>query len=77
MGHKLQALGVQSWQPVGSVVVAHGRSRSGASGIFLDQRLNLCPLCWRADSHPLHHQVSPFIYFFIVPFLLSSFFTEV
>ena len=63
MEHKLQVLGVQSLQHVGSVAVAHGLSYTEASGIFLDQGLNLCPLCWQADSYPLCHQISPFIYF--------------
>ena len=43
----------------GSVVVAHGRSRSAACGIFPDQGSNPCPLHWQADSQPLHHQGSP------------------
>ena len=32
---------------------------SEACGIFLGQGLNLCPLYWQADSHPLDHQGSP------------------
>ena len=43
----------------GSVVVAHGPSRSTACGIFPDQDSNPCPLHWQADSPPLHHQGSP------------------
>ena len=43
----------------GSVVVAHGPSRSTACGIFPDQGLNPCPLHWQADSQPLRHQGSP------------------
>ena len=43
----------------GSVVVAHGPSRSAACGIFPDQGSNLCPLHWQADSQPLCHQGSP------------------
>ena len=43
----------------GSVVVAHGPSRSVACGIFPDQGSNPCPLHWQADSQPLHHQGSP------------------
>ena len=43
----------------GSVVVAHGPSRSVACGIFPDQGLNPCPLHWQADSQPLRHQGSP------------------
>ena len=34
----------------GSVVVAHGPSRSSACGIFPDQGSNPCPSHWRADS---------------------------
>ena len=43
----------------GSVVVAHGPSRSTACGILPDQGLNPCPLHWQADSQPLRHQGSP------------------
>ena len=43
----------------GSVLVAHGRSRSAACGIFPDQGSNPCPLHWQADSQPLRHQGSP------------------
>ena len=43
----------------GSVVVAHGPSRSAACGIFPDQGSNPCPLHWQAYSQPLHHQGSP------------------
>ena len=43
----------------GSVVVAHGPSRSAACGIFPDQGLNPRPLHWQADSQPLCHQGSP------------------
>ena len=49
---------------VGSVVVAHGPSRSAACGIFPDQGSNPCPLHWQADSQPLRHQGSPCIYIF-------------
>ena len=42
----------------GSVVVAHGPSRSAACVIFPDQGSNLCPLHWQADSQPLRHQGS-------------------
>ena len=48
----------------GSVVVAHGPSRSTACGIFPDQGSNPCPLHWQADSQPLRHQGSPLFYFF-------------
>ena len=44
----------------GSVIVAHGPSRSVACGIFPDQGSNPCPLHWQADSQPLRHQGSPF-----------------
>ena len=43
----------------GSVVVAHGPSRSAARGILPDQGSNLCALHWQADSQPLRHQGSP------------------
>ena len=43
----------------GSVVVAHGPSRSTACGILPDQGSNPCPLHWQADSQPLRHQGNP------------------
>ena len=43
----------------GSVIVAHGPSRSAARGILPDQGLNPRPLHWQADSQPLRHQGSP------------------
>ena len=43
----------------GSVVVAHGPSRSAACGIFPDQGSNPCLLHWQADSQSLRHQGSP------------------
>ena len=46
----------------GSVVVAHGPSRSAACGIFPDQGSNPYPLRWQADSQPLRHQGSPFLF---------------
>ena len=39
----------------GSVVVAHGPSRSAACGIFPDQGPNPCAWHWQADSQPLRH----------------------
>ena len=48
----------------GSVVVAHGPSRSAACGILPDQGSNPCPLHWQADSQPLRHQGSPEKFFF-------------
>ena len=47
----------------GSVVVAHGPSRSAAYGILPDQGSNLCPLHRQADSQPLRHQGSPSVHF--------------
>ena len=47
----------------GSVIVAHGPSRSAACGIFPDQGSNPCPLHWQADSQPLRHQGSPRAHF--------------
>ena len=43
----------------GSVIVAHGPSRSAACGILPDQGSNPCPLHRQADSQPLCHQGSP------------------
>ena len=48
----------------GSVIVAHGPSRSVACGIFPDQGSNPCPVHWQADSQPLRHQGSPQIHTF-------------
>ena len=39
--------------------VAVARGLPMASGIFLDQGSNLCPLHWQVDSWPLNHQESP------------------
>ena len=50
-------------QSAGSVVVAHGPSRSAACGILPDQGSNPCPLHWQADSQPLRHQGSPHLTF--------------
>ena len=43
----------------GSVIVAHGPSRSAARGVLPDQGSNPCPLRWQADSQPLRHQGRP------------------
>ena len=49
-------------ESVASAVVAQGIICSMACGIFPDQGLNLCPLHWQADSHPLYYQgVLPFL----------------
>ena len=56
----------------GSAIVAHGRSRSAACGIFPDQGSNPCPLHWQADSQPLRHQGSP-TSFFLILYILESF----
>ena len=52
----------------GSVIVAHGPSRSAACGILPDQGSNPCPLHWQADSQPVRHQGSPtsFLHVFII-----------
>ena len=50
----------------GSVIVAHGPSRSAACGILPDQGSNPCPLHWQADSQPLRHQGSPILCILIV-----------
>ena len=68
----------------GSVIVAHGPSRSAACGILPDQGSNPRPLHWQADSQPLRHQGSPrnffkinkFIYLFIFGCVGSSFLGE-
>ena len=39
--------------------MVHELSCSEASGIFLNQDLNLCLLHWQADSLLLSHQESP------------------
>ena len=49
-----------------SVVVAHRLSCPLACGIFPDQGLNMCPLHWQADSYPLYHQGSLFLYMGLV-----------
>ena len=56
----------------GSVVVAHGPSRSAACGILPDQGSNPCPLHWQADSQPLRHQGSPVLDFLIIICWVSS-----
>ena len=56
----------------GSVIVAHGPSRSAACGIFPDQGSNPCPLHWQADSQPLRHQGSPLRFFLIFVFLFLT-----
>ena len=43
----------------GSVIAAHGPSRSAACGTLPDQGPNPCPLHRQADSQPLRHQGSP------------------
>ena len=48
-----------------SAVVACGLTCSLAGGIFSDQRSNLNPLPWQADSYPLHHQKSPSLWLLI------------
>ena len=56
----------------GSVVVAHGPSRSTACGIFPDQGSNPCPLHWQADSQPLRHQGSPTEDFLMIKVYISE-----
>ena len=50
----------------GSVVVAHGPSCSVACGILPDQGSNPCPLHWQADSQPLRHQGSSYVFLIVV-----------
>ena len=54
-GFSLQSTGFSSWspralEPLASVVVVHGLSRSSACGLFPKQGSNPCPLCWQAES---------------------------
>ena len=56
----------------GSVIVAHGPSRSAACGIFPAQGSNPCPLHWQADSQPLCHQGSPLYSLFNIKSLKSG-----
>ena len=49
----------------GSVIVAHGPSRSAACGILPDQGPNPCSPHRQADSQPLHHQGSPYCSFVV------------
>ena len=65
-------VGLLLWS-TGSVVVVHGPSCSMACEIFLDQGLNPCPLHWQAGSHPLSHQQSPVIMFYICSLLNYEF----
>ena len=48
----------------GSVIVAHGPSCSVARGILPDQGSNPCPPHWQADSQPLRHQGSPYMFLY-------------
>ena len=50
----------------GSVIVAHGPSRSVACGILPDQGSNPCSLHRQADSQPLRHQGSPYFIFYFL-----------
>ena len=56
----------------GSVIVAHGPSRSAACGIFPDQGSNPCPLHWQEGSQPLRHQGSPCLCFILGVFMVSG-----
>ena len=58
-------LGSTGSRRAGSVIVAHGPSRSAACGIFPDQGSNPRPLHWQADSQPLRHQGSPLTTFLL------------
>ena len=72
-GHSSRCAGLSPSRPLllrstgsrcaGSVVVAHGPSRSAARGILPDQGSNPRPLHWQADSQPLRHQGSPRLQF--------------
>ena len=52
--------------------MVHKLSCSLASGIFLDQGLNPCPLHWQEDSYPLHHQEGPLTVVLICILLMLS-----
>ena len=56
----------------GSVIVAHGPSRSATCGILPDQVSNPCPMHWQADSQPLRHQGSPTVYFKLIKTYVHS-----
>ena len=58
-GTQASIVAAHGLQSAGSVVVVHRLSGLTARGFFLDQELNLCPLCWEVDSSPLDHQRSP------------------
>ena len=58
----------------GSVVVAHGLSCSSACGIFPDQGSNPYPLHWQVNSHPLRHQGSSLLVFFLFVCLFVFYF---
>ena len=62
LGTRASVVVARGLQSTGSVVVVHGLSCSAACGIFPDQGSNLCPLHWQADSQPLRHQGSPFLF---------------
>ena len=51
---------------------ARGLSCSSMGGLFPDQGLNLCPLHWQADCHPLDPQGSPLSVFNNYVFLLAA-----
>ena len=51
--------GVQGLESVGSVVAVQWLGCPVTSGIFREQRSNICPLHWQADSYSLYHQGSP------------------
>ena len=73
---EFRCTGFSSYVPwlysTGTIVVAHRLSCSMARGIFPDQGLNPCPLCWHADSLPLSHQRGPCDCFLIIITLSSG-----
>ena len=76
-GTQASIVAAHGLQSAGSVVVVHRLSCLSARGFFLDQGLNLCPLCWEVDSSPLDHQRSliqflKYIYFFTLGNLIFA-----
>ena len=68
-------LGSTGSRRAGSVIVAHGPSRSAACGILPDQGSNPRPPHRQADSQPLRHQGSPsssFLLYLHMPWLFSE-----
>ena len=61
-----------SWTPACRLSSCGLGSWPAASGIFLEQGMNLFVLHWQADSQPLDHQGSPCIHLCIQSFIYIS-----